>query len=77
VSNGTRSPEKARIKKLEERMNDMIHLADLQVLVDNWRHNSERRSSSSVDTDTLDQCADELEALIDGREVSDSGDTDP
>jgi len=36
VNEGARDPRDARIQKLEERMNDMIHKAELRELIEKW-----------------------------------------
>lgn len=41
----------------------------LQALVDTWRQQADdRQRYSEVEADTLEQCADELEAIINGSE---------
>lgn len=53
-----------RMERMKENEEKKIRPDDLQAYVDDIRHNSERRSYASVDADTLDQVADELEELI-------------
>ena len=53
---------------------EIVPEAAVQKFIDDLRHNSERRSYASFDTDTADQIADELEGLIDGRNGSQAGD---
>jgi len=64
-----RDPRDARIQKLEERQNDMIHKAELRELIDQWRsyarqYGSHQRDTFNARCETYDTCADELEELL-------------
>lgn len=61
------SPEEARIRKLEERMADMVHAADLWELVEQFRERArfaEHAADNETAADIARQNADELEELI-------------
>lgn len=62
-----RSYEEVRLQKLEERQADMIHVADLRELVEEWRESAEVALfddyGQGINEATL-SCANELEELI-------------
>jgi len=65
----TRDPRDARIQKLEHRMNDMVHAAELRELIEQWRYDCEQRAGMARKqevAEAFEQCADELEAVIEG-----------
>lgn len=64
-----RDPRDARIQKLEERMNDMVHAADLRELAEDWRweHAQKAGQQGAVQVaEAFERCADDLEELIEG-----------
>lgn len=67
MSDDMRTPEEARIQKLEERMNDMVHVAELRELIDEWRYGNELPAGSAGETGVakaFEQCANDLEGVI-------------
>jgi hypothetical protein len=70
-----RTPEEARIQKLEERMGDMVHAAELHELADKWRYGDAQAAGQSgqhVAADAIEECADELEEFVDARTGTDT-----
>lgn len=59
----SRTPEEARIQKLEERMNDMVHVTQLRKLIEGWRNETEDVPRGYAGG--MERCADDLEELID------------
>ena len=62
-----RTPEEARIQKLEERMEDMVDVRDLRELVESWRYENAvpagQQGAYQV-ADAFEKCADEVEELL-------------
>lgn len=59
-----RSYEEIRLQKLEERMVDMVHVAELHELIEEWRGCSPLNGREEM---AFHKCADDLEELIEER----------